>query len=267
MSNLTTECNEERLAELLESYRLLPEALQRILAAQALNMREYDARQSEAITRIEEKHAATIAANASLRDENATLSREVERLGAENMRLREDVAALRADQEALLKEREATEILVEAFEVYRSSRRAADAAVARPTASTEPMSCVPSEIISVDGPAAQLSEQPIVLEKAPPLDAPTAVQDRIDSEFAEVPTDKGEREEEHVFRLPVTLLDSMDRLIERGDFASRHAFARAAFAEAIEARLPAADEQRALRGATPRSRRKQMATETGPAPG
>jgi cell division protein FtsB len=260
MTNPTTEYSEERLAALVESYRLLPETIQRVLDAQVRTLREHDARQAEAMVCLEKEHAALVAANTSLRGKNAQLRREIESIDAECSALREEVVTLRAENTAFIEERKATSILVEAFEQFRATVQAADLGAPRAAEQADSTSSVSSDIMAVDRP----SEQPIEQDEVCPVDALTGLENRTDIELA---GEDNKHEEEVVLTLPVMLIERMDRVIEICHFVSRDDFARAVFAEAVEARLSAADERRSSAGAWPGRRRKERATETAPAPG
>jgi Arc/MetJ-type ribon-helix-helix transcriptional regulator len=265
MSAPTTETGEERLTALVESYRLLPEAMQRMLAAQAQIMREHDARQAESAARLEEMHAAQLAANNTLSDENARLLREVESTRAESTKMKQEFAALRADHEVLMQEREAAEILVGAFEQYRVKKQAADAAANRAACRGDPTSSAPCEITSLDSLNEQ-SPEPSVPTGSHVSEASVAIEAGTEHELVEAPAGVAVRQEETVFTLPSDLLESIDRLVDAGNFASRSIFARVALAEAIEARVPAAERQ-SCAGTKSVRRRKETLTETPPVPG
>jgi Arc/MetJ-type ribon-helix-helix transcriptional regulator len=263
MMTPTTGTGEERLTSLTESYRRLSEGNQRALESLAMMMREFEARHAEDVTRLEEKHAAAMSANTSLREENATMSREVESARAETAALHEELIALRDDHEILLEERQATKVLIEAFDEYTAKRQATDAAAKRAAARRDATSSVSCEIMSFE----RLNDQPSdssMFTEAP--DALIGIEARTEAGPGEATASSAMSDEETVFTLPTDLLESMDLLVDAGHFASRSAFARIALAEAIKARLTAA-ESRSSAGVRSVRRRKERVRGTASAPG
>jgi Arc/MetJ-type ribon-helix-helix transcriptional regulator len=123
-------------------------------------------------------------------------------------------------------------------------------------------SSVSCEIMSLDRQNDQPTESSFLTE-AP--DMLIGIEACTEAELAEAPN-TATREEEIVLKLPGDLLESIDRLVEAGHFASRNSFAHIALAEAIKARPPAG-ERPSSAGVRSVRRRKERVTGMASAPG
>ncbi len=217
-----------RLAELAAGFVAVSGPVQGAVLAFLAAVREAEMRQREAIAGLEQEMATRDLRIEALSSENAGLHGTIAGLGLDNDALRAEGETILHANRALLAEREAFEAVERAMGDFRAKRRATEAVLAASSPASDggqqPAVEEGSAVCEVSATAAAIGERG-------GAGAPVAA----DGDTGEVSTTGSMATDaiDVVFRLPASLVDGIDRVIDTGRFASRAALAAAAISAVI----------------------------------